>query len=180
MRAAFAAHNHTTIPSGGLNHTNTAGGDLNHTNTADGGLNHTTTAGGGLNHTTTAGGVPGTATTQINKLQVTQNIALRIATGCTQTTPIPHLHRETQLLLLKQHMLMRGTHIYTSTDCPTHPLHHLRSAPARRQRPRPPRTTVAKLYQQELDSLPPTPDNTILRTHTYTPSTLTEHLKHTQ
>ena len=55
---------------------------------------------------------------------------------------------------------MRGTHIYSSTDCPTHPLHYLRSAPARRQRARPPRTTVAKLYQQELDSLPPTPDNT--------------------
>ena len=111
---------------------------------------------------------PDTAATHIGKLQVTQNTALRIATGCTQTTPIPHLHRETQVLPLKQHMLMRGTHIYTSTDCPTHPLHHLRSAPARSQRARPPRTTAAKLYQQELDSLPPTPDNTSLRTHIHT------------
>jgi len=101
----------------------------------------------------------------MNKLQVTQNTALRITTGCTQTTPIHHLHRETQVLPLEQHMLMRETRIYPSTDCPTHPLHHLRSAPARRQRARPPRTTVAKLYQQELDSLPPTPDNTSLRTH---------------
>ena len=63
---------------------------------------------------------------------------------------------------------MRGTHIYTSTDCPTHPLHHLRSAPARRQRARPPRTTVAKLYQTELDSIPSIPENTSLHTHIHT------------
>ena len=36
-----------------------------------------------------------TATTHINKLKATQNIALRIATGPPQTTPKPHLHRKT-------------------------------------------------------------------------------------
>ena len=61
-----------------------------------------------------------TATTHIKKLQVAQNRALRIATGCTQITPISCLHRETRILPLKQHMLMRGSHINTSTDCPTH------------------------------------------------------------
>ena len=63
---------------------------------------------------------------------------------------------------------MRGTHIYTSTARPTHPLHHLRSAPARRPRARPPHTTPAQFYQSELDSLPPAPENTSLRTHIHT------------
>ena len=60
----------------------------------------------------------------------------------------PHLHRETLVLPLTLHMLMRGIHIYTSADCPTHPLHHLQSAPARTQRPRPPRTAVSKLLNR--------------------------------
>ena len=111
---------------------------------------------------------PDTADTHIQKLQTTQNTALRIATGCTNTTPIPHLHRETLVLPLKQHMRMRGTHIYTSTARPTHPLHHLRSAPARRPRAHPPHTTPAQFYQSELDSLPPAPENTSLRTHIHT------------
>merc|ERR1719259_1400575 len=64
---------------------------------------------------------PDTATTHLNKLQVTQNTALRIATGCTQTTPIPHPHRETQVLPLKQHMLMRGTHINRLPNTSTTP-----------------------------------------------------------
>ena len=36
--------------------------------------------------------------TSINKLQVTQNAALRTATGCTQDTNIQHLHDKTQIL----------------------------------------------------------------------------------
>ena len=111
---------------------------------------------------------PDTADTHLDKLQTTQNTALRIATGCTKSTPIPHLHRETLVLPIKQHMRMRGTHIYTSTEDPTHPLHHLRTAPARRPRADPPHTTPAQFYQTELDSLPPIPENTSLRTHIHT------------
>ena len=68
----------------------------------------------------------------------------------------------------KQHMRMRGTHIYTSTEHPKHPLHHLRSALARRPRAHPPHTTPAHFYQTELDSLPLIPENTSLRTHIHT------------
>ena len=45
---------------------------------------------------------------------------------------------------------------------------HLRSALALKQKARPFRNIVAKLYQQELDSLPPIPDNSLLRTHIHT------------
>ena len=41
-------------------------------------------------------------------------------------------------------MLMRRTNIYTTTECPTHTLHHRRSAPARRQRARPPHISSDK------------------------------------
>ena len=68
---------------------------------------------------------------------------------------IIHLNRDTLIISLKQHTLVRGTHFYTSKDCSTHPLHHLRGSSARIQRARPPRTVVSKLYQTELDSLPP-------------------------
>ena len=64
--------------------------------------------------------------------------------------------------------MLTSTHGYRSTVCPTHPIHHLRSAPARRKKARPSHTTVAKLYQTELYSFLPIPENTSLRTHIYT------------
>ena len=39
--------------------------------------------------------------TNLNKLQITQNSALRLATGCTKDTNIQHLHEETKVLPLK-------------------------------------------------------------------------------
>ena len=95
----------------------------------------------------------------------TQNTALRITTGCTQTTPIPHLHRETSTPSPATHAYERNTHIHINRL--PNPLHHLRSAPVRKQKARPPRKTVAKLYQQESDALPPIPDSTSRRTHTH-------------
>ena len=115
-----------------------------------------------------------TKATHIQKLQIILIRALRIATGWTQTSHIPHLHRETSVLSSKQHMLTRRTHIYTSTDCPTQSLHHLWSTPARTQRAISPRTTVSKLYQTELDSLP-LYRRTHHTAHTCTLSTPTEH-----
>ena len=104
----------------------------------------------------------------MEKHQVTHNTALRITTGCTNTTPLHHLHHETQVLPLKQHMDMRGTHQYTSTAYPAHPLHHLRSAPRKPPRSRPPHKTPASYYSAHLTSLPPTPDDITLRTHIHT------------
>ena len=44
--------------------------------------------------------------TNLKKLQVTQNAALRTATGCTKTTPNDHVHQETKVLSLQDHMDM--------------------------------------------------------------------------
>merc|ERR1719376_1823575 len=96
------------------------------------------------------------------------SIFLACGTPCEGEVWLPHLHRETLVLPIKQHMRMRGTHIYTSTEDPTHPLHHLRTAPVRIPRADPPHTTPAQFYQIELDSLPPIPENTSLRTHIHT------------
>ena len=47
--------------------------------------------------------LPLASSTSINKLQVMQNAAFRIATGCTQDTNIQHLHDETLTLPIHEH-----------------------------------------------------------------------------
>ena len=105
---------------------------------------------------------PDLARTHMQKLQTTQNTALRIATGCTLTTPTSHIHEETHVLPLKSHMDMRGTHAFTSTADPSHPLHYM-------QTPRPTsryiHNTPAAHYLSLYSSLPPVPPDTSLRTH---------------
>ena len=49
--------------------------------------------------------------TNLNKLQVTQNTALRIATGCTSDTHIQHLHAETKVLPLANHQKLQQTNV---------------------------------------------------------------------
>ena len=47
---------------------------------------------------------PFASSTSINKLQVMQNAALRTATWCTQNTNIQHLHDETPILPIHEHL----------------------------------------------------------------------------
>ena len=108
---------------------------------------------------------PNLADTHLHKLQRTQNAALRIATGCTQSSPTPHLHEETKVLPLSTHMDMRGTHQYTSSLDPTHPLHHTLTP---RHTARHIHNTPAEHYTSLYNSLPPTPQGTSLRTHIHT------------
>ena len=58
---------------------------------------------------------PVTSDTHNHKLQITQITPLRIATGCSETNRIHHLHSETLVPPLKQHMRINGTHVYSST-----------------------------------------------------------------
>ena len=62
-------------------------------------------------------------------------------------------------------MDMSGTHIYTSTSNPLHPLHYMQSG---RRTPRNIHTTPATYYRQHFLSLPPTPHNTTIRKHIHT------------
>jgi hypothetical protein len=63
--------------------------------------------------------------TNRNKLQTTQNTALRIATGCTSDTNIQHLHAETKVLPLLNHLNLHASNFYLNTLRSNHPLHQL-------------------------------------------------------
>ena len=49
---------------------------------------------------------PFVSSTSINKLQVMQNAALRTAISCTQDTNIQHLHDETLMIHIHEHLLL--------------------------------------------------------------------------
>ena len=66
---------------------------------------------------------PIASSTSINKLQVMQNAALRIATGCTQDTNIQHLHDETHTLPIHEHLQLHAPQYKQKTQHPSHPLH---------------------------------------------------------
>ena len=88
-------------------------------------------------------------------LRRTQNSAFCIATGCVRSTPVPHLHKETMVLPLREHTDMRGT--YNFMQVPSgeeHPCSHLQNPIATS---RSLRTTSATRYSTIHSSLPPTP-----------------------
>ena len=66
-----------------------------------------------------------TKKTHINKLQTTQNAALRTATGCTLDTNINHLHDETKILPLDTHLRLHSSQLRQKAQHPDHPLHYL-------------------------------------------------------
>ena len=66
---------------------------------------------------------PIASSTSINKLQVMQNAALRTATGCTQDTNIQHLHDETLILPIHEHLQLHASQYKQKTQHPLHPLH---------------------------------------------------------
>ena len=66
---------------------------------------------------------PIASTTGITKLQTIQNMALRIATGCTSDTNIQHLHNETNILPQNAHLKLHSSQLRQKSQHPTHPLH---------------------------------------------------------
>ena len=68
---------------------------------------------------------PNASETNIDKLQIVQNTALRIATGCTHDTNTQHLHDETNVLPIHQHLQLHASQIRQKAQHPTHPLHQL-------------------------------------------------------
>jgi hypothetical protein len=66
---------------------------------------------------------PSLSQTLTNKLQTIQNTALRIATGCTADTNQSHLHTETKMLPIDQHLRLHASQLRLKAQAPTHPLH---------------------------------------------------------
>ena len=72
---------------------------------------------------------PNASKTNIDKLQIVQNTALRIATGCTHDTNTQHLHDETNVLPIHKHLQLHASQIRQKAPQPTHPLHKLTTHP---------------------------------------------------
>ena len=72
---------------------------------------------------------PNTSPTNINRLQTLQNTALRIATGCVKMTPIGHLHAETKLLPVSDHLSLLSSQFLARALQPFHPSHSLVTTP---------------------------------------------------
>ena len=68
---------------------------------------------------------PNTAAYNIEKLQRVQNLALRVATGCIGRTPIPHLHEETRVLPINDHLSLLCQQFLARVLQPGHPSHNL-------------------------------------------------------
>ena len=66
---------------------------------------------------------------QTNKLQIIQNSALRMATGCTADTNITHLHDETKILPIDRHLRLHASQLRQTAQDPGHPLHKLTTKP---------------------------------------------------
>jgi hypothetical protein len=63
--------------------------------------------------------------TNIKKLQIVQNKALRTVTGCTQDTNEQHLHEETKVLPIQQHLILHASQLRQKSQLASHPLNKL-------------------------------------------------------
>ena len=86
---------------------------------------------------------PNVSKTSLNKMQTTQNMCLRAATGLTKMTDIDTLHREAKVLKIEEHLNMVGAQAATKYENPSHPLHSLTRVP---NPPRKMKETPAKFY----------------------------------
>jgi hypothetical protein len=74
---------------------------------------------------------PAVAKSNLDRLQVAQNGCLRTATGCVKSTQVQHLHDETKVLPIRDHLNMIGTQFIAKIYNPAHPNHNLTSLPRR-------------------------------------------------
>jgi hypothetical protein len=94
--------------------------------------------------------------TNIEKLQTIQNTALRTATGCTKDTNTQHLHEETLVLPLKEHLTLHASQLKQKAKNPKHPLHSLlnkTSPKSKKKRPKKPNKKPPRLSIFNTDSL---------------------------
>jgi endonuclease/exonuclease/phosphatase (EEP) superfamily protein YafD len=68
---------------------------------------------------------PVTSETNIEKLQTVQNQALRLCTGCTRDTNADHLHTETKILPVLEHLKLHASNYEQKIRQESHPLNEL-------------------------------------------------------
>ena len=97
---------------------------------------------------------PDLSRTHMTSPQRTQNSALRIATVCVRSTPIPLLHAESHVLPLREHTDMRGLQFFCAYLAEEHTCNYLHH-PVQTRRSL--RNTPAAHFLTLQASLPPTP-----------------------
>ncbi|KAL1447255.1 hypothetical protein WDU94_002708, partial [Cyamophila willieti] len=90
---------------------------------------------------------PQASKTNFNKLQVTQNTALRVATGCHMMTNIDHLHQETKIIPVKPHNDLLSRQYLLGCMLPHHTCNDIVNDPP------PPRTIKKNLVNTYLPDL---------------------------
>ena len=99
---------------------------------------------------------PSISDTNWEKLQVIQNKALRIATGCYNKASPSHLHQECKMLPVREHCEMITKQYLAACHLPGHPgRKHLGRPPA----PRPKKLTLLDRHKTELSNLIPNPQD---------------------
>ena len=88
---------------------------------------------------------PNISKTSMAKMQATQNMCLRAASGLTKLTSIDTLHRETKMLKVEEHLNMIGAQAAAKYESPAHPLHCFLEAP---RPPRKMKETPAHYYNK--------------------------------
>jgi len=71
-----------------------------------------------------------TSPSHIQKLQTIQNSALRIATGCVKMTSVDHLHEETEMLHVKDHLSLISFQYLARALQPKNPSHSVVTSPS--------------------------------------------------
>ena len=104
---------------------------------------------------------PNSSASSINKLQSIQNSALRIATGCVKMSNIDHLHTETQVLPVKDHLSLLSTQFLAKALQPNHPSHPIVTSPSG------PRNKKATLQSRFLCNLTPYLEGGVLQPDRY-------------
>ena len=112
---------------------------------------------------------PNTAPSNIRKLLTIQNSALRTATGCVKMSSIDHLHAETQVLPVVNHLSLLCSQYLARTLQPNHPSHHITSSDSG------PRRIKQTLQSKFLPSVSPFLSNRTLPPEEYEPTVQSLH-----
>ena len=73
---------------------------------------------------------PNTSPSLVQKLQTIQNSALHIATGCVKIASVDHLHEETEMLPVQDHLSLICSQCLAITLRPTNPSHNIVTSPS--------------------------------------------------
>jgi hypothetical protein len=90
---------------------------------------------------------PNSKPTNIQKLQFTQNAAMRLITGCHKAAPVDHLHVETKLMPVADHLAMHCIQFLASCMRSSHPSNELVKLP-----PGPRRNAQGRHFKETLSS----------------------------